>query len=547
MKNYYYALALIPVLMLISASHVTGQLELVSGHIYYAKQSAVSPTQRWEGVIGSLSVGMVEESNEAIGWITMDSANQIIVAYFSGNNFLDGKHYIVFIPENITFNLTKLENITQADLEENGIFNSQSFPIFHPEYQQKSDNPKNTFCCKTGKVTIGGVEFYAFATSLKQNVPYYLLKYKVNESYEVPVFLTPLDSYIGYDGTPCNFEAILPVSKTYYIYILSKEPPIKLDVWIDGVKTTQFNQTALPYNLTIRATNLYTGEPLENVSIIVFEENGRNIFIPRHLTGEVARGVSLTHTNEEGYAQFIVAPTEYPVSESYSIGVAVSADGIVLSRRLNLTVENAGEIVFEKKSPTAGTALLDNVKVTVNTMNQIINSMYLWSSKYEKGFVYNLVYYTNGTYYFINQSDWKMYDNATLHTGAPNKIIIQIKEPDGSDANGYYAVFNEIGGYLLFNPTFDTPIIGDKTRINRFLKIENNEFCIVSPTSYADAYTNVTLTIYNPSGIAVGIVPFEIDRNLLPGEGGVSLSDDLYKTSVNAMNSVGYSLYYSLN
>ena len=107
---------------------------------------------------------------------------------------------------------------------------------------------------------------------------------------------------------------------------------------------------------------------------------------------------------------------------------------------------------------------------------------------------------------------------------------------------------NEQNGYLLFNPTYNTPIIGDKTRIDRFLKIDNNGYCIITPTSYSDADTNVTLTIYDPSGIAIGTVNFDIDRHLLPGaSGSTGLSDDVYKTAVNAMNSVSYSLYYSLN
>ncbi len=545
MKKYVFMILLL-LLSYFSAISVA-DLSLISGRIYYSKISGVQPTERWEGIIGFISTGYMDETNEPISKVKMDSPNSILMAFFAASNLLDGKHYVAFLPENVTFNLTKLKNITQEDLEENGIFNQTNFPVFFPNYYQVSDNPKNTFCCVNTTVVIGGVTFTAFMISLEKNVPYYLLKYEVNNTHSVPMLITPLGYYTGYDGNECNFEAILPVDKTYYIYVLSREPPIKLDVWIDGQKTTHFQQTALTYNLTIRATNLYTGAPIPNTTVVVFEENGRNIFLPKHLAGEVARGVSLVETDDEGYAQFIVAPTEYPALDDYSIGVAASKEGYILGRRINLTVDNANEIVFEKKHPTDESALVDNAKAAVNWMNQIINTMYLWANKYEKGFVHTLICYTNGTYYFINQSDWQPYDSIVLHTGAPNVIVLQIKNADGSIADGYYATIEESGGFLLFNPTLNTPIIKDKTRLDIFLQLNNTKSIIVTPTSYADANSTIKMSIHKPSGETIREITFEIDRNLSPGSGGTSFSDDMFKTTVNAMNSVGYSLYYSLN
>lgn len=515
-----------------------------SGHTYYAIVKGNQFTSRWEGLMGSLTGVSGEESAEPVGVITMNSPGSVIFTLLDGRNFLDGSHYLMAFSENVTFNLTKLENITESDLEENGIFNATNFPIFHPNYYENSDNPKNTFCCSNVTIFIGGQPFTAFGVQLYQNVSFYLLKYKLNSTTTLPIFFTPLEKYECYNGTTCNFEMILPVDKTYYLYIITKEIPIKFDVWIDGVKTTHFSKTALAYNVTLRATELYTGFPASNETVAIMEENGNNIFIPKPLSGLIGRGVSLAKTDSDGYAEFIIAPTEYPTSSEYSISVGVRSKGEIL-KKANLTVDDSGSIEKQSKYPTQSTSLLDNIKVAINSMNPIINSLYKWANVQKKAWKYEITFYTDGTYTIKNMTDGLYYSSATLKTGAPNYLRIYIKEPGGGSSYAY-GKLSESGGYLLFNPTLNASEITPKTRVDELFEIKDGDEVIITPTSYGDAHSTVYIKFYDVVGHELGNITFNIDRNL-NYNGGSYFEDDALKTQINSMNAVGYNLYWSLN
>lgn len=544
MRNFF----VIYFLMLIIFSSLANSDEILvkAGHIFKVGITTVVGTDRWSGIFGNLIEGEAEESIEPIFQKDIFEANQIYYLEFSASNFLDGLHYIAFFPENVTFNLTKVYNVTDEDLEAQGIFNVTNFPIFHPNYYEISDSPKNTFCCNKRKVIIGGNEFYAFETILQKNVSYYLLKYKVNETTYIPIFFVHLNYYKCFNNEECNFEAILPVGKTYYIYLLSVYPPIKIDVWIDEEQKTTFEQTALPYNVTVRTTYLYTGEPVSK-NVIVFEENGNNIFFPYELQGAFSRGAALATTNQDGYAKFVIAPTEYPTSQKYRIGVALSDDGIVIAKRINLTVLSSSKIEFRSKQVANG-SLLDNIKTTINAMNPIINAMYKWGNEHRRGFLYYVIFYTNGTYRIINISNMQQIYNLHLKTGAPNVITVSIRYPNESLAQNYSVRARELYGYLLFNPTINPPTISSVERINNIIRLTNEQQFIITPTSYGDVNSTIYFDIIDPYGVKIGEIGNVTIDNMLNFVGGSFFDPpDIYKTIVNAMNSVGYSLYYSSN
>ena len=517
----------------------------LAGHIYFARVDGEQQTGRWAGIVGTTS-GYLEESPYSFGYIPIDSAT-IYTATFPGSNFPKDKYYYVATIENITFNLTRVENVTISDLEEFGIFNQSNFPVFHPDYYVYSDNPKNTFCCYKEDILVGGEWFSAFVITLKQDTKYYLLKYKLNDTTEIPLFLVYYSDYTGYDGNSYNFQFMLPIGKTYYFYMISKEPAYKLTVWIDGQQTTSFSQTALTYNLTVRVTDLYTGFPVENVSVIAFEENGNNIFIPKRLSGLISRGYSIARPDSNGVVQFIVAPTEYPTINDYSIGVGIyspSTEEIV--RRINLTVVNSLSIERIKKTFSPSN-LLDNTKVAVNAMNQIISSLYKWANEEQRAYVYQLVYNVDtGSYYFLNLSDYKTYPNVTVKTGAPNVFTVRLEDHLGNSVNGY-ALVREKDGYLLFGPTYNPPEISNKTNYHELFYIPTDTQFIITPTSYGDANSEITINILDTGKRKIGSVSLQIDKSLEPRTGGIPFQDDAMKVVINAMNSVGYSLYYSLN
>lgn len=543
MRNFF----VICLMIIILSSLSCGQEVLVkAGHIFKVGITTEVGTDRWSGIFGNIIEGEAEDSNEAFFQKDIYEANQIYYLEFSASNFLDDLHYIAFIPENITFNLTRLYNASEEDLEVSGIFNSTNFPIFHPNYYEISDNPKNTFCCRKRKIIVGGSEFEALETTLQKNVSYYLLKYRVNDTNYIPMFFVHLKPYTCFNDNECNFQAILPVGKTYYVYLLSVYPPIKIDIWIDEEQRTTFEQTALPYNVTVRTTYLYTGEPVSK-NVIIFEENGNNIFFPFELQGTLSRGATLATTNMEGYAKFVIAPTEYPTSQKYKIGVALSDDGIIITKRINLTVISSSKIEFRSKQVAEG-SLLDNIKTTVNAMNPIINAMYKWGNEYRRGFLYYVIFYTNGNYRIINVTNMQQIYRIVLKTGAPNSITISVRYPNESLAHNYSIRARELKGYLLFNPTINPPQISSAERINNVIRLINERQFIITPTSYGDVNSTIYFEIVDPYSLKIGEIRNVTIDSMIDFVGGSYFDPpDIYKTIVNAMNSVGYSLYYSSN
>ncbi len=516
-----------------------------SGHISVATIYGEMDTQRWGGIIATFS-GYQDETNTPVGTYSFSSSPEIVSMVFPGSNFKDNKHYLLAMSENLEFNLTKVRNITASDLEEFGLFNSASFPVFHPNYNDWSDNPKKTFYLYGADVVIAGIHYTAYYTYTKNNIPEYLLKYEVNSSYSIPMFLVKIDDYTCYDSSSCEAQLILPLQKTYYFYIVSKEVPVRLDVWIDGIQTLSFTQTALPYNLTVRATHLYTGDPLNGTDVVVFEDNGNNIFVPKFLSGKIGRGMSHALTDENGFAEFIVVPTKYTdVPDDYSIGVGVFTDDIYVSRRKNLTVISYTSLEKIKKR-VSPTNLGDNVKTTVNSMIQIISTLYKWANVEQRAYKYRITIYTNGSYQIMNLTDFLYYDSAVLKTGAPNLLYIDIKNPDGTPANAY-GMFEEKKGYLILSPTNNPPVVSQNEHVKRYFKINSGEQILITPTKYGLVNSNITLKIYDEtSDNFLTEMVFPID-NTLDTTGGSFYSDDSLKTIVNAMYQVISTVYYAIN
>ncbi len=535
-------------LFLVLSSSVLSQIEVEAGNIILPKFKTVEvQTSRWGGIIINLS-GYLDETANSIGDYTFGSTSEIVFMILPGENLNDGKHWLAVIPENVTFNQTKLENLYPQDLEENGVFNQENFQIFHPNYNVWSDSPKKTYTYP-GTVKIAGKLYQGMCTLTNFNIENCVLKYNGSNGY-VPVFFVKLGRYTCYNNTICHAQLLLPLEKTYYFYILSEEVPVKLDVWIDGQKTTEFQQTALPYNLTIRATHLYTGEPLPNLTVTVFEENGHNIFVPVRLSGIISRGVSYALTDSNGYAQFVVVPTKYGESRysdtpPYSIAVGVYYSDLDITRRLNLSVLYSDELVRQKKyiSPSK---LADNVKVSVVAMMQIAYTLYKWLSYEERAWIYRVEVYEDGTYSIYNYSDGKYYQNATLKTGAPNIIFLNIYYPNAT------VTFSEVDGYLVFNPTVNPDVITNSNRSFTSFYFKDGDVAVVTPTSYGRVSSKVYMRVYDQYGALVTEIPFSINPNL-DFKGGrsyfgivpTSLIDSI-KVFVTSLNQVLYSSYYSL-
>ncbi len=524
-----------------------------AGYITKATLYAQASTWRWGGVIGFLASGSCPTTRDSVSPPIHAVGGFIREVSLSYLDCKDGKHYIAAFPligisSDYKINASLIKNVTLQDLEEFGLFNETNYPIFHPHYYEKSDNPKTTFCCENETLLINGKPFTAFKIILKEDVPLYLLKYEYNSTFSVPLFLAKLSDYTCYNSTPCNFELMFPDGKHHYnLYILPKYPVYEIKVWIDGEETMEFEKTALPYNLTVKVIDAFTKIPVPNVEVMVFEENGNNIFVPKTLSGKISRGMSYATTNANGIAEFIIAPTKYTdVEEVYSIGVGLYSDSLEIQKRINLTVSEWRSIPREKKR-ISNPSLSDNAKASVNNMNQIINYLYKWCNEYKKAWQYEIEFYTNGSYRIKNLTDGQYYSSAILKTGAPNVLTIKILNPDGTSSSSAYAIIEEKDGYLVFNPTLNPSAVSPSKHVHKGFKFYNNEKIIITPTSYKGfTSTTVKLKLYSSSGSLLGEIEFGVD-DTLSFDGGSAYSDDALKTMVNAINQVIYSLYYALN
>ncbi len=523
-------------------------VSLVSGHTYLLELRAEMNTSRWGGLTGNAS-GTAWDSPNHFGQVTVGEGI-IDVLSLPGSNLItnDEEYYYAALPADVTINTSNILNTTEADLEQNQLFDQTNYPQFYPDYYGYSDNPKATFCkygCDYRNISIGGVWFRGVYVNVKYGVPEILLKYRVDTSTIVPMYLVPISDYTGYDYSPTNMEMILPANKTYYLYILSKAPSYNLTVYIDGIQTLDIAQTALAYNVTAVARDIYSGALAPNITVAVFEENGNDIFLPYRLNGYVTQTVAMGQTDNNGRITFIVAPTEYPEITNYTIGVGIyQARDDTIVRKQYFHLQNFNEIVHQAK--TIPGTLGDEVKVAVNAMNSLVNSLYIWASTLEQAYVYTL-YYDKGTgdYYFTKNYGSTHYSNITLKTGAPNVISLVMRD-NGNPSSGYILA-RELDGYLIMNPPYNSTVTGFKTHRARLRYIPDGNQFVITPTSYGDVHGTVTLSVYDDNLNLLKNITVGVDSSLEPRTGAIYQPMDALKTQVNAMNSVIYSLYYSLN
>jgi len=516
-------------------STASSNLDVISGHIYLTDLTGEASTTKWGGDMGLISSSTLEVSARPFFARYIDSA-QIFYDTIAGGNLNRARYNLVIMKANVSFNVSLLYNTTSADLSPGVLFPTSMY--------NGNDDPDKTFDCSSPVIfQINGENFSACYTQLLQNVNMGLLKYKLNTSEYIPVYIVDTSDYTCYNNSYCHFEFLIPVDTTtpYYYYHIGKYPQYSLRVWIDSVERTDFQQTALPYYVTVLVSNLYTGDPVPNIDVSIIEEQGNNIFVPLRMSGIISRSLSVTQTNASGKAIFIIAPTEYPSITNYSIKAGVIVDDEIANEK-ELSVTNALSISYQKKALSPST-LLDNAKVAVNAMNQISNSLYIWANSVsgsdspspEAKFLYVTVY-TNGTY---------EPQSLEVQTGAPNVVYVTLKTPLGSIVSGYVKA-QEQEGYLIMNPTYNATSTGYKEHLHRFFWLPTQQQFVITPTSYGIVNSSVKLDIYDSSYSYITTVNLSINPNLEPRSGSYYNDDDM-KVIINAMAAVLNSLYYALN
>ncbi|MCK5107309.1 MAG: hypothetical protein KAQ83_01145 [Nanoarchaeota archaeon] len=562
LKNIIFIPLLLLIILGISQAD---SINITWGHTWRANLDSVSDTSIWSGMKIIANSDPLSESTSPFTNITFVQGG--VGAYeFPGGNFDDDAHYFAaMLPNN--FDSSKLLNVTDPDLNAYQMFNVSQFPDFYAPtaYDELNDNPNETFCCNKSDVTIGGINYSAFIVTLEQDTDYYVLKYN-DSGVMTPIFLTLYETlntcYSGNlnfgnqsyeNNTNCDAQFMIPRYGSYNFYILSKYPSFTYRVWIDGVETIMFDNTAIPYNLTVEVRYLYNNQTAPDQVLVVSEESGHNLFIPYYLSGYVSSAYSVGETNANGRETFLVAPTAYDSTtpENYSFYLAVLLGGNLISPQ-TLVVNGTDELVRFKKS-VSPTRLYDNAKAGVNAMNQIINYMFRWANTERELKQFQLRYdIATDTFTYYDYQEGSFTNNITLKTGAPNVVTMLIYNGGVPVSSGYTGKVKEVEGYLVMNPHTDNVTLTDKERYH-YTGFGIDEDFVVTPTSLGAVESNVTFQVLNSAGNVEDQTTFYVDPTLNIVTGGMSTSMfdpgmvGSLKATINSMNSILYNLFYALN
>jgi hypothetical protein len=516
-------------------------IDIEAGRVFYATLESMSDTYHWAGLKIVHSGASLSESNLPFASLTLD-APIIAQVPFPGDNFKDELHYYAAMMPS-QFDMNNIEVIDSSDLFANQLFPQSTFPTFYPDMDGRSDNPYETFCCDMADVTIGGENFTAFVAQIEQNINYYLLKYDDGGTPR-PLFLVEIQDEICYNSTLCVSEFMLPVSSNpYNFFAISKLPAYTYRFFIDGTESDVFGQTGLPYNLTIEVRNLYSGNLADGVNVLVGERNGQNLFVPYRFTGYVSDFYSIGETNGVGRETFLVAPTDYAGVADYEIYVGVIQNGMITSPE-PLSIGNTDSLIQLSK-PLTPSALYDNAKATVNTLNSINSFLFIWSSQLLQAYRYTIQYE-------ISSDTWTVTPAHTggstfeVKSGAPNVITLSVTNL-GFPQNSYTVRMRETGGHLIMNPYTASSPLNAKTRVSNSQNLPIGTEFIITPTSVGAVSSTIELEVLNADGVVIATLPAVIDSDLNIGSAGVSYNNDLLKTITNTMNQIVSSLFFALN
>lgn len=533
-------------LLLFVALTSADSLDLTSGSVYSAILETRGLSNHWSGLLLISDSSGTEASPLPLFQYTFATPRIDEIANRSEQALADEGYWYAAMLLQESFTTSNIENITPEDLEANSLFNSTDFSTFYPQYENRTDNPNATFCCTNESVLVAGRNFTAYRITLNDSVPYYLLKYN-SSGIVTPLFLAEVSDQSCYNGTSCSGLFMLPITtEAYSFYVLPEKTSYNITTWIDGVLSTNFNHTALPYNLTIEVRDLFDPTLLvPNLDVAVYEQGGQNLFVPLELSGIINTAWSLGQTDANGREEWLVAPTAYPDVDSYTIGVGAVEDGVLNGPKI-LSVDTYDTAPYWAKAPV-DTDLRDDAVITVNALNSVVNFLFEWASGREEALQYRFDYENttgNWTSYFYVTGFGYISGNVLIKTGAPN--LIEARYLVGGTPTNASVRVRETDGLLILNPRTGSAPMSAKTR-QHFQSIPAETQFVVTPTSYPPASSNVTLDLYNSGGALLDTLTININSTLNIAGGGATYSDDDLKVMVNSMNSVINSLFIALN
>lgn len=480
------------IILLLSFVFSQGNHTTEGGNITGVDLNTTQQTQRWAAIVGWL--------NGSAADITTFVSTQNVPNTSIYTNWPDGIYADYF---NSTMILTRLDekpevseisSPSSSDFNESGMFSN--FTVFSGlNYSEFSDSPSATFCnpCTYTTCYVNNNPILCPYIILEQNFVMGILKF-FNGTHTEPLFVGSILSRTGFNGTSFDFEYIVPVLENYYFYIYETEE-CEITVWIDGVPTTTFPKSAVPYNVRAQVLD-NSSNPVGNVSLKAVEHNGRSIIYPILRIGKSMLGWSESETDSGGFTVFALSPTRYNIPDSYDYQVYLEVNDGGYYCRENLSISD-----YSSLSPTYRSSLVDSsyesqVKASIQNMNSLTSTASKWINSGKMREV-NVTVYTNGTYGPL----------PTLKAGAPNKLNITVL--DSTTLNPVIAAssMSESNGYVILVPSQP-----DKELYNGTSSYFTNETPVIIPTNYNNPAVLRSDISYGGSHMAV--LTFTVDTVL---------------------------------
>jgi len=469
-------MALLPALLLVFISFSSaGNTYTEGGNVTLVNISSYPLTEYWAAIVGTMNTAAPSNPAYPISYEQVGGVN----VYTNNPN---GTYYnisliVTRLPSKP--NLSDISSPVLADFATGGMFSN--FTAFAGlDFTTFIDSPFLTFLPSlTMNCTVGSSSYPCPYVTLLPGVKLGVLKYS-NGTHDEPLFVTVIENQPGFNGTFFDFEYMVPRAEFYYFYVYPED--CNITVWIDGVQTTIFPKTGVPYGTRFLVTYL-DGSPISGAKVRVVEENGRNILSPNLYPNRIFAGSGYSTADISGNAIYALSPTRYNVPDSYNYSVYVEVISPAYCRK-NLSIA-----VYHSLSPTYRTSLIDanygsQVKSSVQNMNSLAStaSKWIYARKMRNASVTVTTAGAVGTM-------------PTLKAGAPNYMNITVTNL-GVPVTANLTV-REIDGLIIF-----VPAQPDKDLYNNSGPFLSNETFMLIPTRYNNN-ANLTLFVYyNNSNVA---------------------------------------------
>lgn len=444
------------------------------------------PTSRWAGIVGWMNHSADPDPGLSIYYISIPSSG-IYTAWPEGN-YYDLPLIVTRLTEKPE--PSYFQTPVASDFQEYGMF--WNFTVFNDwNFSWITDSPNATLCnpCTYTSCEIQMLSLPCVYINLSQDFQMKLLKYNNGTSVE-PIFICNISNRTGYNLTIFEFEYLVPSKEAYLFYIYPQE--CNITVYIDGVQTTVFPNTANVYDLRaiVRYKNLSLAQ---NATIYLLEKNGRNILLPVLIEGKTYEEVSAMKTNSSGEVRYAAAPTRYNIPDPYGYTLSIiSLDPYCVQ---DLSIADYSSITPRYRSSLISNDYSSQVKSSVQNMNALASTTTKWITEQKT------------KEHYLNTTTSGYANTSTLKVGAPNKINITLR--DGGNVVEGELKISEQDGYVIV-----APLQPDKLFYSNNATFSTYEEFTIIPTRYNNNANFTIQVFYNYSNVAN--VTFTYDELLEP-------------------------------